>query len=330
MIAAAFAIYSTITTENYRQLRTDEISKTVAFESERVGKVIAEMERNAIDLALMGRQYYQTYSLSASEQFRTELPIELGISISVENFSAFKAAVGGGIWFEPYAIDPGAKRVCYCAFFDAESETVQYNPDFESDEYDYLSQMWYMTIAGQLAGRSEEHGVVWTEPYNDGAGTNALMTTVGAGIYDDSGRLVGISTVDWEIQSVVDSLSAIKPTANSFVLLASDHDDYIISDTQAGEADMTGQSLRVIPWHKYLDYVSDGTVRIGNFADGGVEYMSFSRMFDNGWFFSVIIPAHEIFQEIEARNEEFVIIIAGAFLIFMILTAYLLSRIVIL
>ena len=41
LIVVAFAVYSAITTANYRQLRTDEVSGIVAFESERVGKVIA-------------------------------------------------------------------------------------------------------------------------------------------------------------------------------------------------------------------------------------------------------------------------------------------------
>ncbi len=90
LIAAVFAVYSVITTENYRKLRLDEVSKTVAFESERVSGVIAEMERNAVDLSLSGRQFYLS----------DEHTEEMGVSVSTENFKAFTGAVGGGIWFE--------------------------------------------------------------------------------------------------------------------------------------------------------------------------------------------------------------------------------------
>ena len=315
LIAAAFVFYSAATTKNYRQLRTDEISGTVAFESERVSRVIAEMERNAIDLALAGRQFYQA----------GEHPTELGISVSVENFSAFTTAVGGGIWFEPYALDPNIRRACYYAFFDPAMNVVRHDPDFESKEYDYHTQMWYTTISAGLVGM---HDTVWTAPYYDDAGTNALMTTVGAGIYDKNGQLVGISTVDWEIQSMVDRLSGIKPTKNSFVLLASPQDDYIISDTHESGVGLTGNSLQNLPWYSELRFTDDDTMDIGRFSNSGMEYMSFSRLFGNGWLFSVQIPAKEIFAEIETRNNQFIIIITVSFLVLLTAAAYLLSRLI--
>ncbi len=313
LIAAAFAVYSTVTTENYRRLRTEEVVKTVAFESERVGGLIAEMERNVVDLALSGRQFY----LSG------ERPEELGVSISTENFSAFPAAVGGGIWYEPYALDADERRACYYAFFDPSINAVRHDPDFMTAEYDYHTQMWYTTIAQGLSG---EYGTVWTPPYYDDTGTNALMTTVGAGIYDAGGVFVGMSTVDWEIQSVVDRLSAIKPTENSFVLLASPKDDYILSNTHETGRTQTGASLNAIPWYGELGLTSGDTVSIGDFIDGGTQYIAFSRIFDNGWLFSVQIPSSEIFAEIETSNNQFTIIIAASFIVLLLLTAYLLSR----
>ncbi len=315
LIAAAFAVYSAITTENYKRLRTDEVVKTVAFESERVGGIIAEMERNVVDLALSGRLYY----LSG------ERPDELGVSVSVENFSAFPDAVGGGIWYEPYALFPDKRRVCYYAFFDPDISAVRHDPDFMTESYDYHTQMWYTTISHGLGGNYE---TVWTPPYFDDTGTNALMTTVGAGIYDADGVFVGMSTVDWEIQSMVDRLSAIKPTENSFVLLASPKDNYIISNTHENGAVQTGARLSAVPWFKELFSNRGELVNTGSFTDGGTQYVAFSRMFNNGWLFSVQIPADEIFAEIETRNNQFSVIIACSFVLLLLLTAYLLSRLI--
>jgi sigma-B regulation protein RsbU (phosphoserine phosphatase) len=50
----AFVIYSIATTENYESLRKEEVLKTVAYESERVQRIIAETKYNAIDLAPEG------------------------------------------------------------------------------------------------------------------------------------------------------------------------------------------------------------------------------------------------------------------------------------
>ena len=314
LIVVAFAVYSKAATTNYRRLRTDEVSKIVAFESERVGRTIAEMERNAIDLALAGRQFY--LAGIHNEQ--------LGVSISVENFSAFTAAVGGGIWFEPYALAPDTRRACYYAFFDQSAGGVRHAPEFESEAYDYHTQMWYTTIAAGLTGK---YRAVWTAPYYDDTGTDSLMTTVGAGIYDENGRFVGMATVDWQIQSVVDRLTAIRPTENSFVLLASTRDDYIISNTYRSGSGQTGLPLSGLPWREALRYSDIGGDAVGmsRFVEGGVEYVSFSRLLDNGGLFSIQIPSREIFAEIEARNNRFTFIIAASSIVLLALAAWLLS-----
>ena len=310
---AAFAVYSAVTTANYRQLRSNELAKTVAFEGERLNKAISDMENKALGLALGGQQFHRSGRHSD----------EFGASISIDNFKAFRSAVGGGIWFEPYALGANKERVCYYAFYDASIGRVRHDPDFASDEYDYHNQMWYTTIAARIDGK---HDVVWTPPYRDAAGTNSLMTTVGAGIYDENDRFIGMSTVDWQIQSVVDRLSAIRPTENSFVLLASQQDDYIISNTHLNGILQAGSSLQNLNWSDKLHFADDGTVSMGRFADGGVDYVFFGRMFHNGWVFSVQIPAQEIFAEIETRNNQFIVIITVSALTLLLLSFYLLSR----
>jgi sigma-B regulation protein RsbU (phosphoserine phosphatase) len=316
LIAVAFIVYSTVTTENYRQLRTDEISKTAAFAGEQVNKSIAELERNAVDLALAGRQFYQAGVNSD----------DVGISVVVENFKMFRTAVGGGIWYEPYALRADKLRVCYYAFYDAmagETGAVRHDPSFGSEEYDFHTQIWYTQIkAGLAAGRRQ---TVWTVPYYDEAGTFSLMTTVGAGIYDKDGRFIGMATVDREIQSGIIRLLAIKPTKNSFVLLASPHDDYIISNTYESDVVHVGSSLSALPWSHELRF-SGNSADTGRFILDGVEYIAFSRILDNGWLFSVQIPSREIFAEIETRNSQFTIIIGLSALILLMAAFTLVSR----
>jgi len=311
----AFAVYSDATTKNYRQLRTDEISKTVAFESESVEKIIAEMERNAIDLALAGLHFYMFGEQSD----------DFGKSVVVENFSVFPAAVGGGIWFEPYSIISDVSRLCFYAFFDEEIGAVRYDPEFRSEEYDYHTQIWYTQILSQLDGK---YSTAWTEPYFDDVGTNSLMTTVGSGIYDTYGRFIGMSTVDWRIQDMIDRLSDIKITENSFVLVASPRDDYIISNTQAQGLAYVGESLGTLPWYGELHFAKDYSVMIGSFTAEGVDYIAFSRVLGNGWLFSIQIPAQEIFSDVETRNNQFTFIIVIMTLILLAVTIVLVSMLV--
>jgi sigma-B regulation protein RsbU (phosphoserine phosphatase) len=285
LVAVAFAVYYyTRITAYYKRLRINEVQETVAYESERVEKIISEMERNAIDLALAGYQFYRFGKGRDS----------IGAMISVENFTAFSNAVGGGIWFEPYVLNPNKRRTCYYAFFDSKIGAVRLDPEFETESYDYLSQKWYTTIIARLNGKNS---TAWTAPYIDDAGTNALMTTVGAGIYDENGRLIGMSTVDWKIQNMVDRLSAIKPTENSFVLLTSPKDNYVISKS-------------------------------GSFEEKALKYMEFSHTMNNGWVFSVQIPENEIFKEIENRIKIFSIIMAASAIFMLCSVLFLLSKLV--
>jgi signal transduction histidine kinase/CheY-like chemotaxis protein len=314
-------INSAYTAAKYRQFRIDQLSRTVAFEAEKVGKVIAEMERNAIDLALTGSLFYESGSRRS-----------LGESVSINNFDAFRAAVGGGIWYEPYAINKNVQRTCFYAYYDSEKDTMVYDPGFETERYDYHTQVWYKQIKANI---KQKYKSVWTVPYYDDEGTLSLMTTVGSGIFSKDGQFVGMSTVDWQIDSMVDHLSKIQPTNHSFVLLASPLYDHIITNTSGTEVHKAGTNLSTLPWWNTLkadlskdnankDEASRDTVYVNNIVDAGKKFTAFSRRFDNGWVFSVQIPSAEIFSEIEKLNLIFTLIIVVPSAIILALIIYML------
>jgi len=330
LVAGAFAVYLHSTSARYRELRSREMVETVAFESERVARIISEMDRNAIDLALAGQQYYDA-RISRPDGVRS---ISGEVTV-VRNFISFPNAVGGGIWYEPFTFSNNIQRLAFYAYRDRDSGLVRPDPSYTSPQYDYPNQMWYRAIAAELkqlsisdlvAGRTENPPTAWTVPYYDEAGTRALMTTVGAGIYDATGTFVGMSTVDWEIESVVDRLTAIQPTEGSFVLLAAPASDRVIADTAASSMD--GEVLSDLAWVNELptnesDEVSSGTVVLS-----GIPYLTFSRRFDNGWLFSVQIPQRELFADIDARNLRFSLALGTALACALAGTWLLMSRLV--
>ncbi|MCL2064821.1 MAG: SpoIIE family protein phosphatase [Candidatus Cloacimonetes bacterium] len=291
----------------------NEVTMLVAFESERIARVISEMERNAVDLALVGRQYY-LYGEHNSEQ---------GISISVENFTAFTESVGGGIWFEPYVFGPLERYVGFYAAYDTVQETVLYKPEYETAEYDFHSRVWYQKIkTGSLAAVEDPQNIdrfaaIWTAPYS---GLNALMTTVGVAIWDDEGNFIGMSTVDWVLQSKIDRLSTIRPTENSFVVLACPVEKIIITNTHP---DFQGIDFEFFDLYSQIEEVT-----ITNLFFNEIDYISFSKSFDNNWILSIQIPLKEIFMEVETRNNQFIKLFALSFLFLIIITYLLISKFV--
>ena len=134
----------------------------------------------------------------------------------------------------------------------------------------------------------------WSKPYYENQGAKTLMTTVGAGIYHD-GKLIGLSTVDWQMNAIRDSILNIKPTPNSFVLFADKANNYIIASTEPGVASTTlmGKPLQELNW--YSEQLQEGRP----FDYKGKKYIPYIRQLDNGLFLIVNVPFTELFRDIE-------------------------------
>jgi len=294
LIGSAFVIYSFSTTANYKQLRLEGIEQLVGYETEKVNKIISEIERGAVFYALGGKITFQAGLES------------LGETLAVEYLKSFPTAVGGGFWFEPYAFKNSKYRAGFYAFYDRELKRVRLDDTFFIDRYDYHNTSWYKEI---IQGITEPYQVVWTKPYVDDSGSYSLMVTAGSGVYDENDKLIAISTVDWELDEIVKQLIDIIPTKNSFVLFCEPKKDYVISCTHKDI--VTGSSVHDIPWDIYA-----GNIKLDN-----INYMAFGKFLDNGALINIYIPENEIFAEVERRNSFYSLTIIVSSLI-MVFVAY--------
>ena len=297
LIGTAFLIYSMATTVNYKNLRLEGIEKTVAYETEKVNKIIAEIEHSAVFYAISGMLCYKAQSK------------ELGEELVIEYIKNSSVLVGGGFWFEPYAFKKNQLSAGFYAFRDNDSVIA----DNDFDQYNYYDMVWYREIYSNI---NKPYQVVWAKPYVDESGTYSLLTTAGTGLFDRDGNLIGITTADWEIDEVIKELIAIKPTANSFVILCVPDKDYIISSTRTSET--IGLPMSFIPW--------DITADAFNFE--GIDYLRFGKYMDNGWLLSVQIPEKEIFADAEKQNERFSILIAAVSVVMLLVAYFLISKMI--
>ena len=317
LIALTFVLYSSVTTMHYRELRMEAVSMLIELEAEKVGRSIGTMERSAIHISMLGEQVYRMQTA----------PGQLGQYISINQFGSENfpmVGIGGGVWFEPYTLHAEVRHAGFYAYRDPVTGLITSASEYMSEEYDFHSQRWYREIKSELGAR---YTTAWSTPYTVEIGPRTLLTTVGTGIYDADEKLVGIATSDWEIQSLIDRLSAIQPTENSFVFLASPADDLIITKTRTG-SNHAGEPLSSVVWYDELRFSDGDNLETGRFVIEGVEYMSFSRIFDNGWVFSIQIPVSEMFAAVESRNTNYSLLIGVMALILITLAAYLISRFV--
>jgi len=298
LIGTAFIFYSLATTVNYKQLKLENINKTLEFETEKVNKIIAEIERGALFYSIGGLLSYNLNSEEFAETFT-----RMGLV-------SLPSAVGGGFWFAPYIFNKEKLRVSSYAFIDKTTGEIRIDNAFNMDEYDYHRRNWYNELSVEI---NKPNQVIWTKPYVDDSGSFSLMTTAGAGIFED-GVLIGVTTVDWEIEEVIKQLLDIIPTENSFVLLCVPEKDYIISSAKTES--FVGDSISDIPWDIHSDY----------FHHNGIDYMRFGRFMNNGWLLSIQIPEKEIFAEVERHNSIFSVIIELSFVAMLAIAYVLISR----
>jgi len=245
-----------------------------AFEGQ-INNEITALEKNAQDLALMGEVYYQNGKKAEIGEFSTKQILQ-----------NYPNSMGNGIYFKPYKINKDQKEGCIHAFREMDG-TIDLLASCEKGSFKYFEQDWYSKILTDLRNGQN---ISWTRPYKSSQLGN-LMTTVGAGIYD-KGNLIGMSTVDWDLDTILKSIMEIKPTTNSFVLFADKSSDYIMATTEPGVDNSTimGKSLDTVKW--YSQDLKEGTI----FDYKGVKYIPYIKQLDNGLFLIVNVPLFELFH----------------------------------
>lgn len=235
---------------------------------------IATLEKNAMDLALMGEVYYQEGKRPEVGEFFTKKILQ-----------NYPNSMGNGIWFEPYKVSKDQKATCIHALWSPDKK-IGMLPSCVRGDYDFFKQNWYAEIIESL--RSGKR-IAWSKPYRSSQ-VDVLMTTVGAGMYDKD-ELIGMGMVDWELDTILKAILKIKPTPNSFVLFADKTYDCIIATTEPNIDNSTimGKSLDAMKW--YSEDLKEGAV----FDYQGVKYIPYIKKFNNGLFLIVNVPLFELF-----------------------------------
>lgn len=294
MLAAlmtVFISYVTVFRMKTMQLMLHSYAFSVNSFVQEMNEKIIRMEDNSEDLALIGTLYYNT-----------DKNVTLTYETIKNIFVNYENSLGGGIWFKPYVVDKAQKRVCFYVFRNEDNKLI---PDetFASEEYDYPNQIWYKQIMEKV---NKENNIAWSMPYYENQGSMKLMITVGSGIYQGD-KLIGISTVDWDIGSIFDDISQMKPLENgfsffqkrnlikdSFAVFANTDYDFIIAsnDPYLDNNELIGKPLSSIPWYDknlknvtYIDY-------------HGHKYVPYVRTAKNGMMLIICVPKSSMFHEV--------------------------------
>lgn len=289
-ISILLGFFAYIYLQNGKVLLLKSFSYHIENFAEKINKDVIKIENNAQDLALQGELFYQIDKNKDMALFTTK-----------NIFKNYPISLGGGIWFEPYSVFPQNKLFCIYVYRNKDNVIVP-DKEFESEEYNYPNKSWYKEIK---SGLSKDDNVAWSLPYYEKEGSNTLMVTAGSGIYSN-GKLVGISTVDWEINSIIKSISDMKPTPNSFAMLGDkEHNSIIVSnDPYVDNASLLGKPLQTLEWY------NENLINITYFDYHGKKYIPYVKNLENETVLIICIPKYELFKYLV----EHVIILFGIFM----------------
>lgn len=271
--------------DDYRNDKNNRIELCNAlslYYSAQINAKILQIQEKAADLSYMGEHFYKFERNTRG----------VADFVTRQYLDDEKLKTGGGIWFEPYKIIPSEKR--YSAYTFKKSGKVQLDDALNSEKYDYHNQHWYLSIKKNV---TPEHNIAWTKPYKDQAGTFSYMTTVGTGIYDENKKLMGVATIDWGMDKIVEELTALRPTPNTLVLFADKKNDVIIAliEKDVDIYKYSGKSLKSIPWY-------NSSLKSGEFFKyNNKKYISFSYRLDNEMILTVNAPTKELYDDLNKR-----------------------------
>ena len=276
VLGIVIAVFTYISLKNSKSLVIQSCYYNIAVFAQDINKEVLKIEGSAKELSIVGEDF---------EENRGNKKLLENAVIKV--FESYKGTLGGGVWFNPYYILPYKKLFCVYAFRNKGDKVVTDN-EFETEEYNYPNQKWYLEIK---KGIKKRHDVVWSTPYYEKEGSKTIMLTAGSGIFKE-GDVVGISTADWDITAIVEKIRTMRPTENSFALFADITNDSIIvvTDPNLNGADLMAKSLRNIPWY------NTNLKNITYMQYNGNTYIPYVKNLDNGMVFIVCVPKDELFR----------------------------------
>lgn len=273
-----------------------DLENVFRYYIEKINTTTNEMIANGVSVALTGELLYQVY-----ERQQTVIPDDVIERFLIRKVEKMPQIIGSGLWYEPYLLG-GRRFFGPYAYWD--QNRVRITWEYNTPVYNYHEREWYTIAIPREWDRSarRDHQVYITRPYRDTLnGVPATFVTMSIPMYSAQGRIIGVSTTDWTIETIQKHLAFLKRfsyTPRSFIMLVSGVDGKIIFHTNqrhimANVADMP--LARVFDLHT----IATGTTKtIRNVMLDAESYDVLARRSDAGFLFFLAVPPSELYADV--------------------------------
>lgn len=306
-------------TENY-------VKALIGKNAERVESAMFIMEKNAVDLTTAGEAFFAIHK-ETGQDITGEIKQYL-----INNFRKLPEAIGGGLWYEPYAFSD--KKQYYGPYVYRENDKVLFTWDLSNSAYDYHNQNWYrLAIPHEWESTQKRpRAVYWTDPYFDEAATKSLMITVDALMYDKQGKVIGISTVDFSLENLKEMVDKMTVTPNSFPFAVDMSSGLLIAFP--ADPSCVLNKITDLNWGKKIQIVEgmqpgDVTRELLNLQ--GEDFSLFHTITRTGTALGILSPHRELYANINKLNRAnmyiSLIVISVQIVLYLFIVALIIRRI---
>ena len=298
------------TRETLIDIRDQHIRSAISENLHKINNLTRLMEYKAAELAQAGQLLYNAGKNKSVLEVN-----QLVADYLTNSFAHFEGSIGGGLWFEPFEMNPNNKLYGPYVFWNNRDE-VEFTWDLNTAEYNYLEQSWYLTALPEGWPRDQRRPnlTYWTEPYWDEAGSLELMMTVDAIMYSNTGSIIGLSTVDWSLKEMTNFVRRINITKNTHTFLIDSLSHKILSNDLDRDSRMLDYAN--VSWLNKIDIIE---MEVGSIYethivdDAHQDYKLYYLKSDIGMILGVMIPNSELYAEIDQSAKR--LITSGAFII---------------
>ena len=316
------------------ELRRQQIREVVSAGLARIDARQKALASYTVTLANIGESFYRlSASRPASDDATLRADIENALQEHLEDFEGVSAA---GLWFEPGVL--GEANRSYMPYYTLSPDNPKpVRQNTEGRYTDYHEAPWYAHTLGDgsgLNGARTGH-VYWSPVYFD-LSTERAVLALASPMFDRNGRLLGVATTEWNADSIIDLVSQVTVTPNSFAFL-NDQNNRNLSSLSQGEDSRQEQALIDAILARNLgdsltDPFSDGasSLAVQSLDVSGIGYELYYAGTAGGMVYGAGVPEAEIMavlRPMEKTNQQILLATVSALLL---ISGFLVYRIVVL
>lgn len=223
------------------ELRREQIRDVFIASLTRIDARQIALQRNIEGLAAIGETFARlAENASGDVGERKALQRQLGASLKA-HLTAADGVSGAGLWYAPGVL--AAEGDTHSVYLTGSSGPKDFTGVDAAGSADSIrSERWFaLTVGDSPLADSATHRVFWSPVYFDFDSEKAILT-LASPMYDAAGHYIGVARMDWASEQIVDLVSRVEVTDNSFSFL-NDRNNRNLSSLSEGDDPVLEQKI---------------------------------------------------------------------------------------